>query len=77
MAQGVNGPLLEALARRIGYHDMESIALFKRGAKLVFALTLMLPWFAQRASGLCRLVICLRLEMECQPGIPRKYPWTS
>ena len=35
MASGVNGPLLEILAKEIGWIDAESINFFRKGAPLI------------------------------------------
>ena len=56
---GVNGPLLEALAKAIGYHDPECVELFRTGAPLacrcLFSCSCSLGLHVART---CRLANC-------------------
>ena len=38
-ADEVNGPLMAALAAKVGYHDVDCVELFREGAPLVGKLT--------------------------------------
>ena len=43
-AAEVNGPLMVALAEKVGYHDVDCVELFRKGAPLVGKLTRLLPY---------------------------------
>lgn len=51
LVQGVNGPLLEALAKRAKYHDKDCVDLFKTGAPIVGVLE-------RHVSAVCLRYLC-------------------
>jgi hypothetical protein len=51
ISRGVNGPLLEALATKAGYHDMQVVELFRTGAPIVGTLDRCVCFMQHRAHA--------------------------
>ena len=60
ISEGVNGPLLKALAKRANYQDVDAIELFRTGAPIVGRL--------DRCAPLQRFVCACAFCLLCNAG---------